>query len=126
VRLEILTYAPTEFYHCQHCEVVWQDLGMGQRIRAEQRRAALPPDLQQEYAAIADWVSGAYARYGNALEVSVVDVASLEGVFKSVRHRLRRFPAFVFDGMDRVQGFDPLRLDEMLERKLRKEAITTA
>ena len=40
VQVEILTYAPTEFYHCQHCQVVWDSVGLGKHIRAEQRSAA--------------------------------------------------------------------------------------
>jgi hypothetical protein len=118
VRVEILTYAPTEFYHCQHCEVVWDSVGFGKHIRADQRSAALPPDLQAEFAAIADWVASAHARYGDRLEVKVVDVASLEGLIESVRHRTRRFPAFVVDGRERVVGFDPERLNAILERRL--------
>ena len=118
VQVEILTYAPTEFYHCQHCEVVWDSVGFGKHIRAEQRSAALPPDLQAEFTAIADWVSSAHARYGDRLEVKVVDVAWLEGLIKSVRRRTRRFPAFVVDGRERVVGFDPERLNAILERRL--------
>jgi hypothetical protein len=114
VQLEILAYAPTEFYHCQHCEFVWDSVGFGQHIRAEQRSEALPPDLQAEYTAIADWVADARRRYGERLQVSVVDVASLEGVIKSLKHRTRRFPAFVVDGRERIVGFDPERLDAAL------------
>lgn len=118
VRLEILAYAPTEFYHCQHCELVWDSVGFGKRIRAEQRSQALPSDLTAEYAAIAGWVGDAHARYGNQLEVKVVDVASIEGVIKSIRHRARRFPAFVLDGSERIIGFDRQRLDAALARRL--------
>ena len=118
VRLEILAYAPTEFYHCQHCEVVWDSIGFGKHIRAEQRSQALPSDLRAEYTTIADWVGDAHARYGDRLEVKVVDVASLEGVIKSIRHRARRFPAFVLDGSERIIGFDRQRLDAALARRL--------
>jgi hypothetical protein len=118
VQVEILAYAPTEFYHCQHCEFVWHSVGFGQRIRAEQRSEALPPDLQAEYTAIADWVGEAHARYGDQLEVKLVDVASIEGVFKAVRHRARRFPAFVVDGSERIIGFDRERLDAALAQRL--------
>lgn len=117
MQLEILTYAPTEFYHCGHCEVVWRDVGIGARIRAEQRAAALPSDLQAEYAAIADWVAEAVGRYGDALQVQVVDVASVEGVLKAVRHRARRFPTFIVDGCERISGFDAERLDAALARR---------
>src|SRR5437867_513354 len=97
-RIEILTYAPTEFYHCQHCEVVWDQVGLGRSIRAEQRGVGLPPDLQAEYEAIADWVGAAQSRYGDQLHVTLVDVASVEGVFKALRHRALKFPAFIVDG----------------------------
>ena len=123
VQVEILTYAPTEFYHCQHCEVVWDSVGFGKHIRAEQRSAALPPDLQAEFTAIADWVASAHARYGDQLKVNVVDVASLEGLIESVRHRTRRFPAFVVDGRERVVGFDPERLNAILERRLEGQTL---
>ena len=123
VQVEILTYAPTEFYHCQHCEVVWDSVGFGKHIRAEQRSAALPPDLQAEFTAIADWVASAHARYGDRLQVKVVDVASVEGLIKSVRHRTRRFPAFVVDGRERVVGFDPEQLNAILERRLEGQTL---
>ena len=116
MQVEILTYTPTEFYHCQHCEVVWDQVGLGPRIRAEQRGSGLPPDLQAEYEAISEWVGDAARRYGERLQVSVVDVASVEGVFKALKHRARRFPAFIVDGKERVVGFDRDKLDSALSR----------
>ncbi len=117
-RVEILAYAPTEFYHCQHCEIVWDHVGFGKGLHAEQRESALPPDLQAEYAAISRWVSEAHERYGARLFVTVVDPASIEGFFKSLRHRSRRFPAFIIDGEERVVGFDRERLDAALQKRL--------
>jgi hypothetical protein len=117
MQVKIVTYAPTEFYHCGHCEVVWHEVGMGGSIRAEQRRSGLPADLQAEYAAIASWAGEAQRRYGQRLELRLVDVASVEGVLTALRHRLRRFPAFVVDGSERISGFDPERLDAALARR---------
>jgi hypothetical protein len=118
VQVEILTYAPTEFYHCQHCELVWDSVGFGKNIRTEQRANALPADLQAEFTAIADWVASAHERYGDRLNFKVVDVASLEGFVKALRHRTRHFPAFVVDGSERIIGFDPQRLDAALAQRL--------
>jgi hypothetical protein len=118
MQVEILTYAPTEFYHCQHCEVVWDQVGLGSKIRTEQRGAGLPADLQAEYEAISDWALDATRRYGQRLQVKVVDVASVEGVFKAVRHRARRFPAFIVDGQRRIVGFDRGQLDAALAERL--------
>ena len=117
-RIEILAYAPTEFYHCQHCEVVWNHVGFGRGIHAEQRESALPPDLQAEYASISAWVREAFDRYGERLTVKVVDAASIEGFYKSLRYGSRRFPVFVIDGEQRVAGFDRDQLDAALAQRL--------
>ena len=120
VQVEILAYAPTEFFHCSHCEVVWDELGVGKRLHAEQQRSGqLPPDLLREYADISEWVSAAVGTYGaERVGFNLVDAASIEGVFKSLRYRTRRFPAFVIDGSERVVGFDRARLDAELEKRL--------
>ena len=120
-QLEILAYAPTEFYHCQHCEIVWGHVGLGERLHREQRASALPDDLQAEYAAISDWVQRAFDKYGNRLAVRVVDAASIEGLYKSIRHRARRFPAFTLRGSPTITGFDERRLDAALAQRLAGE-----
>ncbi len=128
VQVEILAYAPTEFFHCSHCEVVWEELGVGRRLHAEQQRSGqLPPDLLAEYGAISEWVADAVAAYGSErLTFNLVDAASIEGVFKSLRFRARRFPAFVIDGKERVIGFDRARLDSELEKRLGTPASSPA
>jgi hypothetical protein len=121
VEVEILTYAPTEFYHCQHCEVVWHSVGFGQRIRAEQRQSGLPEDLQAEYEAISEWVGEVNAQYGERVRFTVTDVASIEGVIKAIRYRARKFPTFVVAGSERIIGFDRQRLDAALAQRLGSE-----
>jgi hypothetical protein len=119
VTIEVLAYAPTEFFHCQHCEVVWDHIGLGGRIRADQRRGGqLPPDLAAEYAAISAWIARAAGRYGDRFRVRLIDAASLEGVWKALRHRIRRFPAFVIDGRHRIAGFDQERIEAQLSALL--------
>ena len=114
--LQIITYAPTEFFHCQHCEVAWKQVGLGDRFHAEQRNSGLlPPDLRTEYEAISDWVVDAAMRYGDRLSIQLVDTVSLEGVWKAIRYRLHRFPAFIVGGQTPIAGFDRERLDAELE-----------
>jgi hypothetical protein len=117
-RVEIVAYAPTEFFHCRHCEDVWTHVGLGEPVHAEQRASLLPPDLEEEYQRITDWVAAAQDRYGARLDVRVIDAASVEGVAKALRHRLRTLPAFVINGREKVVGFDSGALDGALARNL--------
>ncbi|MBI4505379.1 MAG: hypothetical protein HY691_07575 [Chloroflexi bacterium] len=116
--VEIIAYAPTRFYHCLHCEVVWQQVGHGQKIHAEQDRTGLPDDLRREYETLSDWVHGLFDRYGDRLDVRVIDVASVEGVLRALRYGVRRFPAIVVAGRERVAGGDLAAAEAAIERHL--------
>jgi hypothetical protein len=118
LRVEIVAYAPTAFYHCTHCEVVWSEVGFGRGLHAEQVRSALPPSLQADYQAVSDWVHGLRRDYGRRIEVRVIDAASMDGFWKSLRHRLSRYPAVLVDG-ERVSAgteFEPAAA--AIERRL--------
>ncbi|MGH2605024.1 MAG: hypothetical protein ACRDG5_00395 [Anaerolineales bacterium] len=116
--VEIVAYAPTAFYHCTHCEVVWHHAGIGASIHAEQVDSGLPDDLAQEYRAVSDWVKGLFDDHGEKIVVKVIDAASLEGVARSLRHGLRRFPAVVVAGRHKFSGTDFRAVDEVIRQKL--------
>jgi glutaredoxin len=117
--VEIIAYAPTEFFHCMHCEMVWGALD-GFDWHAEQRESSLPPDLQKEYDAIGQWVTEAGQQYGDRVHFRLVDAASIQGFIKSIRHGSRKFPVFVIDGSERLSGFQREELDKVLARHLGK------
>jgi hypothetical protein len=101
VNVQVITYAPTIFLHCQHCELTFQEMGLGDRLRREEARDALPPDLRLEFQHVSEWVHDLVHRFGHRVRVKVVDAASIEGVWKSFRHRTRRYPAVIIEGPDR-------------------------
>jgi hypothetical protein len=98
VRVQVITYAPTAFYHCQHCELTFQQMGLGERIRREEVRDALPEDLRHEYQTVSTWIHDLAHRFGTRLRMRLVDAASIEGFVKSLIHRARRYPAVVVEG----------------------------
>mgnify|MGYP001572775741 CR=1 FL=1 len=104
LKIEIVAYAPTAFFHCAHCEVVWDQVGFSQGVRNEQLQSGLPEELRQEYHQLSEWVRQLMRKYGDQIEVSVIDAASAEGFVKSLRHRVRRFPAVIVGGRERVTG----------------------
>jgi hypothetical protein len=98
VRVEIVTYAPTVFTHCQQCEVTFREAGLGKHALREQAQDSLPPELLAEFQSVSDWVHGLVHRYGDEVRFRLVDAVSIEGVFKSFLHRARRYPSIVVDG----------------------------
>jgi plasmid replication initiation protein len=102
--VEIVAYAPTAFYHCTHCEVAWREMGMDNRIHEEQTENSLPPDLAQDYQRLSDWVREIFRAHCDQVVVKVIDAASVEGFFKTLRYRIRRYPAVIIDGESRTGG----------------------
>lgn len=98
VLVEIVAYAPTAYYHCTHCEVVWKETGFSEGVHEEQVRSALPPDMLQDYQAVSDWVRRLMKRHCDQVVVKMIDAASLEGFWKTARHGLGRYPAVLVGG----------------------------
>jgi hypothetical protein len=118
VSVQIITYAPTIFSHCQHCEVAFQEMGFGVRLRRREAADALPEDLAREFQVVSDWVHRLLDRHGPRLRVDVLDAASIRGVVTSLRHRVGRYPAVVVDGRDTWTGLDFGAVDAAIDRKV--------
>jgi hypothetical protein len=102
--VEIIAYAPTAFYHCIHCEVAFREMGKSDKVQKEQFSSSLPADLMSDYLALSDWVRELFRMHSTRVVVKVIDAASVEGVFRSLRYGMRRFPAVIVDGKARFHG----------------------
>jgi hypothetical protein len=116
--VELLAYAPTAFFHCQHCEFVWQQTGTAPDFHKEQLESSMPPELQQEYQQLSDWVHQAVEGYGGRVIFKIVDAASVEGLLKSVRYGVRRYPALVIAGRASPIGQDWSRAQSLIDQQL--------
>ncbi len=116
--MQVIAYAPTVFRHCQHCEVAFAGLGVADQMHAREAQGALPPELLDEFQKISDWVHSLLERHGGSVKVSVIDAASVEGVWKSLRHGARRYPAVIVDGKDKVVGTDFAPADRLIDQRL--------
>lgn len=102
--VELIAYAPTAYYHCTHCEVAWREMGGTNRIHEEQLESSLPADLIQEYQTVSDWVREMFRVHCDAILLKVIDAASIEGVYKSLKYKARRYPAIIVNRKARFLG----------------------
>jgi len=117
--VEIIAYAPTAFYHCTHCEIAWREIGTSNQAHEEQLQSSLPEDLTKDYLVVSQWVKDVFRRYCDQVVIKMVDTASPEGVWLSLRHGARRYPAViinkqVFVGVDALKSADT-RLGGLLQ-----------
>lgn len=116
--VEVIAYAPTAYFHCTHCEVAWREMGVTDEFHNEQISASLPEDLLQEYQQLSEWVRETTRQHCNDVMIKVIDAASLEGFIKSLRYRVRRFPAAIVNHQARFSGENFSRVNEEINRQL--------
>ena len=123
VEVEIVTYAPTVFYHCQHCEIAFGRTSIGESVHKEQAREALPDDLREQFQDVSNWVHDLAERFGDRIRVKVVDAASIEGVLKSLRYRVRKYPAVIVARKEKQVGTDFQALTPVIERHVTAASV---
>jgi hypothetical protein len=126
IHVDVLTYAPTVFTHCQHCEVAFGQAGIGERLHREQARESLPQDLRSEFASVAEWVHELVSRHGPRIDVRVIDAASIRGFWTSLRYGTRRYPAVIVERDDRYVGVDLPLAEAEIERRVAATAEATS
>ena len=116
--VEIIAYAPTAFYHCTHCEVAWREMGATNKIHGDQFTTSLPDELVQDYQNVSDFVHQIFNKYCDQVVVKVIDVASIEGFWKTLRYGVRRYPAVIVRGQKRFTGTQFLEAEEEIGREI--------
>jgi hypothetical protein len=93
-------------------------MGVGDRVHREHAREALPDDLRAEFQDLSDWVHRLIERYRGSIKVRIIDAASIEGVWKSLRHRVRKYPTVVVDGRFKQIGTNFPALEPLIEERV--------
>jgi hypothetical protein len=99
------------------CEQIFDQANIGRQVHQEELDQ-YPADLKQETVRLADWLSDLAYHYGDQIHIRVIDPQSPEGLFKSLRYWVRKYPAFIVDGREKVTGWDQGALDAILQARL--------
>jgi hypothetical protein len=117
ILLEVLAHVPTDFFHCWHCEQVFDLANLGGPVHQE-TRSAYPPAMLQDAEQLTAWLNDLSEQYGEQLHVRVIDPQSIEGFFKSLRHWARRYPTFIIDHRIKYTGWEPNVLERLLADRI--------
>jgi hypothetical protein len=73
-----------------------------------------PTEWQEDFQRLSDLVLELAARHGENILIRIWDPRSLQGMFKSIRYGVRRYPTFVINGQEKVTGLDAALLEQVL------------
>jgi hypothetical protein len=88
--------------------------GIGDQVRQEIMKE-YPTDMLEEHIRLSDWVVELVQQYGPEVRIRVIDPQSGLGLWKSLRHRVRKYPTFIINGREKCSGWDKESLDAAIQ-----------
>ena len=116
IRLEVIAPTLQGMGFCSTCELILSGADMDAQA-AGGGLDEYPEEWQNDYRRLSDWVYDFADRYGTRILIKVIDPQSTEGLFKSLRYRVRRYPTWVINGKVRIIGWDRLALEAVLQQE---------
>lgn len=71
---------------------------------------------------LCDWIRELTLLYKDRLLIKLIDAQSILGFYKSLRHWVRKYPAFIVERKETYTGWDKSRLESLLV-KYTKESL---
>jgi hypothetical protein len=118
ILLEIVTKVVTFFDHCRRCRILFDQVGLDQKIH-QKEMDEYPPDLKEEYLKLSDWIRELNRLYKHRLLIKLIDVQSPLGIYKSLRYRIRTYPTFIVEGKETYTGWDKNQLESLLDKHIK-------
>ena len=98
---------------CTTCETMMAQANLGQAPH-ERGLDEYPPEWQEEFKRLSATIFNLADRYQDQVQIRIWDPRSLQGMFKSIRYGVRRYPTFVVNGHEKVTGLDAALLEQVL------------
>ncbi len=113
VRVEVISPLPEGWGVCLTCEAMMARANLG-KAPHERGLDEFPPQWQQDFQHLSTLILDLAVRYGENIFIRIWDPRSLQGMFKSIRYGVRRYPTFVINGHEKVAGLDTALLEQVL------------
>lgn len=105
---------------CRGCGLVFQTLGLKQKHQ-KLCSSEYPEDWQEAGAYLSDWITQLSSLYKHRVQIRVIDAQSPLGLWKQIRYRFFRFPAFIVNRKRTYVGWDPKDLEALLDEHIHSD-----
>jgi len=99
---------------CRGCGLIFDTLG----LKRQNQKSAIdeyPEEWKEAGAYLSDWIKQVSSLYKHRIRIRLIDAQSPLGLWKQIRHRVFRFPAFIVNKKWTYVGWDPKDLEALLD-----------
>jgi hypothetical protein len=122
ITVEIVTNMLTVLGHCQSCQLVFNQAGVEKEVHQE-TLDDYPKELKEEFQQLSDWIGELVRLYRHRISVRVIDAKSWMGIYKALRHRFRKYPAFIVGKKEVMAGWDREKLSDILDAHIQRDLV---
>ena len=101
------------------CGIVLSSLGIRSKYQAA-CTSEYPDDWREAIDFLSGWMKELQNLYRHRITIQVIDAYSPLGLWKQLRYRLFRFPAFIVDGKKTYVGWDHQELETLIDDRVQR------
>jgi hypothetical protein len=104
---------------CRGCGLVMEAVG----LKNEDRRACeegYPQDWKEAVDYLARWIGEISRLYRHRILIRIIDAQSPLGMWKQLRHRVFKFPAFIVNKKKAYVGWDHKELESVIDEEVKR------
>jgi hypothetical protein len=93
-------------------------------LKSKYRSACIdeyPDDWKWAVDYVSQWLQEISYLYRHRIQIRVIDAMSPLGLWKQIRYRLFRFPAFIVDKKRTYIGWDPQELEALIDERIHQD-----
>ena len=113
VHVDVISPLPESWGICLSCEMLMARAKLDQAPH-ERGLDEYPPEWQEEFQRLSDVVMSLSNRFQDSILIQIWDPRSLQGLMKSIRYWVRRYPTFIVEGQNKVTGWDVEQLERYI------------
>lgn len=120
VKVEILSFFPTFYSICKGCQLAISASGF--HLTSEMFKE-YPDNMKESYKEICNLAFNLSNYFGNHIKISAIDISTPKGIWKSLRYKIKKYPAFIINGKYKIIGipsFEEIKeiiIDELKHNK---------
>jgi len=122
ILIDVVMNLPIHLAHCRHCKLIFDEAGIEEGVNKDVLEEN-PADVHDDFIRLAEWIQKLSQLYRHRIAINLIDIKSFLGVYKSIVHRLRTYPAFIVNKKDVVRGWDWEKLEEAIDRHIQMTKI---
>ena len=123
LRVEVLSkMLGVQTEECKNCRLIFEEVGLKSKFH-DQEINQYPDDVKAEVLRLSNWIRDLIQHYPDNVQFKIIDALTPLGVYKMLRHRVRKFPSFIIQKRERYSGWDTEALEAIIDEHLQNLSL---